>query len=145
MPFCTECGTRHDESARTCPKCGAAIAVPPDDDLDNLIASMDTVGDDDEIAPGAPESSVTPQAYLEEIQGVRGTIATQSTALQGLIDLSWSNPEANAIREQLAAALERLHALTPPPALAGAHEDFVDGAELLARGFGELVDATEHP
>jgi hypothetical protein len=135
MPFCTECGARHDESARVCPKCGAPIAQPPPDELDELL------GPEDEPAP--PDRR--PPSYLEEMQAVRGAIASQSTALQGLTDLSWSNPEANAIREQLAAALERLRGLRPPDSLESAHEDFLAGAELLARGFGELIDATEHP
>src|SRR5262245_18477917 len=136
MPFCTECGARHEDAATVCPRCGAPIAQPPDD-IDDLLDPIDLAPLTDEDEP--------PLDYLAEMQAVCGSIASQSSALQGLTELSWSNLEANAIREQLFEALERLRGLRPPPALEGAHEDFLEGAELLARGFGELIDATEHP
>src|SRR5438128_1689336 len=146
MPFCTECGARHDDAARVCPRCGAPIAQPPDD-LDDLLGSISTATSDQPGPAGARparDATASPDEeessdYLKEMQAVRGAIASQSTALQSLTDLSWSNPEANAIRAQLGAALERLRGLRPPPALETAHEDFVEGAELLARGFGELI------
>ncbi|HEY3108333.1 MAG TPA: zinc-ribbon domain-containing protein [Chloroflexota bacterium] len=144
MPFCTECGARHDETATVCPSCGAPIDHPPED-LDDLLDSMAELSAAAAPPAGQPADESGSGAYLREMQAVRGAIASQSSALQGLSDLSWSNPEANAIREQLASALERLQELRPPPALDSAHQDFLEGADLLARGFGELVDATERP
>jgi hypothetical protein len=142
MPFCTECGARHSEDAVVCPKCGSEIARGPDDDFEDLLSSMQTAGQTATLT-AAPSAIDQGEKYLGEIQRVRGEISAQSSALQHLADLSWSNPEANAIRDQLTAALDRLHTLTPPPELAPAHSDFVEGAELLANGFASLVDATE--
>src|SRR5438093_13336687 len=132
MPFCTESGARHDDAARVCPRCGAPIAQPPDE-LEDLLGEMDTIASDEPRPAGtraadrggARADEKRSSDYLEEMQAVRGAIASQSTALQSLTDLSWSNPEANAIRDQLAAALERLPGLRPPAAVGSAREGFL--------------------
>src|SRR2546428_9485873 len=139
MPFCTECGARHDESARVCPKCGAPIDQTPDD-LDELLDSMAELSAAAAPPAGEPADEPGSSAYLREMQAVRGAIASQSSALQGLSDLSWSNPDANAIRERLAAAFERLQRLRPPPELEPAHPDFLEGAALPARGLRAMGD-----
>lgn len=110
---------------------------PPGDEIDDIRGA--------DLGLGGLAEPVSESQYLEQIQDVRSAISSQSAALQELTDLTWSNPEANAIREQLSAALGRLRALSPPDALSNAHGHFVEGAELLARGFSSLVEATEHP
>lgn len=145
MPFCTECGARHADGARVCPNCGEPIFEPPtDDDLDDIVASLDDGADlGDELPEAAPSAGPPTADYMEQIDEVRSQIAAQSTSLQTLTELSWSNPQAVQIRDQLAQALARLHALNPPAPLAAGHADFVEGAELLAAGFNRLVDAAQ--
>lgn len=145
MPFCTECGARHADGAKVCPNCGEPIfEAPADDDLTDVVASLDehvALGDElpeIDLDAGEPSSD-----YMEQIDTVRAQIAAQSTSLQTLTELSWSNPQAAKIRDELGQALKRLHALRPPEALAGGHADFVEGAELLADGFNRLVEASE--
>jgi hypothetical protein len=145
MPFCTECGARHDDSAKVCPSCGQPIFQPPgDDDLDDVLASLDDFGVDALEEPSAPRGAASPD-YLEQIQDVRGAIAAQSTALQELNELTWENPTATQIRDELTVALAQLRELTPPDDLDVAHEDFVQGAEHLVHGFVALVDAINQP
>ena len=145
MPFCTECGARHAEGAKVCPNCGEPIfEAPTDEDLNDVVASLDqnvTLGDElpeIDAEPGEPSAD-----YMDQIDMVRAQIAAQSTSLQTLTELNWSNPQAARIRDELGQALGRLHSLRPPDALAGGHADFVEGAELLADGFNRLVEASE--
>ncbi|HEY3083206.1 MAG TPA: zinc-ribbon domain-containing protein [Chloroflexota bacterium] len=148
MPFCTECGARHDDAATVCPKCGQPIFAPADDDLDDVLASLDDLD-----LPEPPEASTDrggdaeePSAdYVEQIQDVRGAIARQSSALSRITDLTWSNPTAAQIRDELTAALVQLRELRPPPELDGAHDDFRLGAEHLVHGFVALVEALNRP
>src|SRR5919204_4155158 len=140
MPFCTECGARHDDSATVCPNCGEPIFAPPDEEIDDVLASLDELdapGHPTTARPAAPEPSA---GYLEQIQEVRGAIAAQSNALQEVGELTWSNPTAAQIRDELTVALAQLRELTPPPELGDAHEDFVQGAEHLVHGFVALVE-----
>jgi hypothetical protein len=151
MPFCTECGARHPDDAKVCPNCGEPIFEPPsDDDLDDIVASLD-----DEVQMGEEMPEVEPDAtalagsqtpdYMEQVDQIRSQIAAQSSALQSLTDVSWSNPTARQISEQLAEALRRLRELRPPAAVAAGHADFLAGAELLADGFQRLVEASQQP
>src|SRR5687768_5225613 len=145
MPFCTECGARHDDSAKVCPRCGQPIFEPPGDgELDDVLASLDDFGPEALEEPPAPRGAPSPD-YLEQIQDVRGAIAAQSTALQELNELTWENPTATQIRDELTVALAQLRELTPPDDLEIAHEDFVQGAEHLVHGFVALVDAINQP
>src|SRR5690242_7958906 len=150
MPFCTECGARHADDAKVCPNCGEPIfESPSEDDLDDIVASLD---DDVKMGDELPDVEV-PQLtgggpsgdYMVHIDQIRSQIAAQSSSLQSLDDLTWSNPQVAEVREQLGDALARLRALTPPPAVAGGHGDFLEGAELLADGFQRLVDASQRP
>jgi hypothetical protein len=148
MPFCTECGARHDDSATVCPKCGQPIFAPSDEDLDDVLAPFDRLdveGESGRSAPGAADAAEPTGDYLEQIEEVRGAIAAQSTALQELTELTWSDPTASQIRDELTVALAQLRELTPPPELAGAHDDFVQGTEHLVHGFAALVDAINKP
>jgi hypothetical protein len=144
MPFCTECGARHDDSAKVCPGCGQPIFQPPDDEeLDDVLASLDDFSA--EAVADVPVRADASPDYVEQIQEVRGAIAAQSTALQELNELTWENPTATQIRDELTVALAQLRELTPPDQLEIAHEDFVQGAEHLVHGFVSLVDAINEP
>lgn len=145
MPFCTECGARHAEGAKVCPNCGEPIfEAPSDDDLSEVVASLDqSVGLGDELPDVDGDHAEPSGDYMQQIDTVRAQIAAQSTSLQTLTELSWSNPQAVKIRDELSQALGRLHGLTPPAPLAAGHADFVEGAELLAEGFNRLVEASE--
>jgi hypothetical protein len=138
MPFCTECGARHDDSARVCPNCGQPIFAPIDEEFDDVLPSFDQSG-------AGPHAAAPADDYLEQIQDVRAAIAKQSSALSRITDLTWSNPTATQIRDELTVALARLRELLPPPELGGAHDDFVIGAEHLVHGFVALVDALNRP
>ncbi|MBM4419757.1 MAG: hypothetical protein FJ033_15840 [Chloroflexi bacterium] len=145
MPYCTECGARHAETARTCPRCSQAIAPPPlENDLDDVLASLDddvaAIDAEPGLPPGADDARLSDR-YLEEIQGVRAEIAAQSEALQALNDLSWENESAASVRDHLSSALERLRQMTPPPELDEIHRDFVSGAVRLVHGFVSLENA----
>ncbi|HZQ99903.1 MAG TPA: zinc-ribbon domain-containing protein [Chloroflexota bacterium] len=151
MPFCTECGARHADDAKVCPNCGEPIfQSPSDDDLEEIVESLD-----DEVRMGEEMPEVEPEAaaavggqtpdYMEQVDQIRSQIAAQSSSLQSLTDLSWSNPAARQIKEQLAEALSRLRELRPPAAVAAGHADFLAGAELLADGFQRLVEASQQP
>jgi DNA repair exonuclease SbcCD ATPase subunit len=143
MPFCTECGARHDDSAKVCPSCGQPIFQPPDDEeLDDVLASIDDFGVE---ALREPRQGDPSPDYVEQIQEVRSAIAAQSTALQELDELTWENSTATQIRDELTVALAQLRELTPPHELDVAHEDFVQGAEHLVHGFVSLVDAINQP
>ncbi len=145
MPYCTECGARHADSARTCPRCGQPIAQPPlENDLDDVLASLDddvaAIDAEPGLPPGHDDANLS-ERYMEEIQGVRAEIAAQSEALHALNDLSWENESAASVRDHLSSALERLRRMTPPADLDEIHRDFVSGAERLVHGFVSLVDA----
>lgn len=147
MPFCTECGARHDDAAKICPTCGQPIAQPPsddDDELDDVLASLDELTTE-AVTGTAPSRGQPSPDYVEQIQEVRGAIAAQSTALQELNELTWENPTATEIRDELTVALAQLRELTPPHELSVAHEDFVQGADHLVHGFVSLVDAINQP
>src|SRR5579884_1064030 len=151
MPFCTECGARHADDAKVCPNCGEPIfASPGEDDLDDIVASLDDeVKMDDELPELEPLASGAPAEpssdYMAQIDQIRSQIAAQSSSLQSLTDLSWSNPAVARVRAELGDALDQLRGLTPPAAVASGHADFLDGAELLADGFQRLVDASQRP
>src|SRR5687767_503216 len=116
MPFCTECGARHDDAATVCPKCGQPIFQAPGEDeeeLDDVLASLDDLTSEAVTGVAPPQNQASPD-YLEQIQEVRGAIAAQSTALQELSELTWENPTATQIRDELTVALAQLRELTPP-------------------------------
>ncbi|TAK21519.1 MAG: zinc-ribbon domain-containing protein [Chloroflexota bacterium] len=148
MPFCTECGARHDDSAKVCPSCGQTISAPPlDEDLDDLLASLDADVEGIAATPTFGDTATHSHAieptpdYLEQIQDVRAAIAAQSGALQDLDDLSWDNTIASSIRDELNEALRHLRDLIPPEELAEPHRDFVVGTEKLVHGFVALIEA----
>ena len=141
MPFCTECGARHPDEAKVCPKCHAPIAQPPNEDLDDILASIENGIDTANDRPSGDRSDPTPN-YLEAVNDIRANIADQASSLQDLVDFSWDNPEVLAIRDLFDYSLERLHALIPPTEFEPAHSDFIEGVQLLGNGFAQLVDAS---
>src|SRR5262245_40358036 len=145
MPFCTECGARHADDAKVCPNCGEPVfALPPDEyELDDVLESLDSEATLDDELPELEAGGEPSADYMQEIDHIRSQIAAQSTSLQSLTDLSWSNPAAVKIRDELSGALVRLRRLAPPAPLVAGHHDFLEGAELLADGFQRLVDATQ--
>ena len=86
MPFCTECGARHDEGAAVCPKCGEPIFESSSDDLDDILGSLDADADTNLDLPPGPESEARDDEdldeYLAEMHEARTAIAAQSSALQ---------------------------------------------------------------
>lgn len=150
MPFCTECGARHSDDARVCPKCGTPIFQSPSDDLGDVLESLDLppAGADELPDLGDwPEPTETPSTvagdYGAQIVAIRDRIAAQTAALESIEHLAWSNPAAVAIREQFAGAIEQLRQIAPPAELASVHQDFVEGAELIAGAVSALVEASE--
>src|SRR5262245_52709201 len=101
MPFCTECGARHADDAKVCPNCGEPVFAPPadEDELDEIVASLGgEIALDDELPEIEPEGEPSAD-YMQEIDQIRSQIAAQSSSLQSLTDLSWSNPAAVTTRD----------------------------------------------